>query len=159
MKTAEKTTRIKIETTRFGRLEAAPETFLSFSDGLYGFPEARKFLLIETDNAPDFRWLQSVERPDLAFLVTDPELFYPGYAELAGREHPVLRALAADYQLLAIVTVDRATRGVSVNLAAPLAVHAGDRTGCQLILAREGLGTSHDLVKDLRGLLAAGAVA
>jgi len=154
MKTIEKTRKIGIETARFGRLEADPASFISFNEGVYGFPQARNFLLIETAKAGDFRWLQSVEDPALAFLVTDPTLFYPDFRGRVDREHPLLAALADDYQLLAIVTVERPTRGVTVNLAAPLAVHATRREGRQLILAQGDLLTAHDLVKDYRALLA-----
>jgi flagellar assembly factor FliW len=141
---------MKIATVRFGQLKADPATFIQFSGGVYGFPAAKKFLLIETGNDSDFRWLQSVEDPALAFLVTDPTLFYPEFRAQVDKEHPLVAAMADDYQLLAIVTVDRPTRKVTVNLAAPLAVHIGRREGCQLILSAKGLSTSHDLVKDFK---------
>ena len=148
MITIEAGKKMKVETARFGRLEASPATFLNFNEGLYGFPEAKNFLLIDTGNDSDFRWLQSVEKPGLAFLVTDPTLFYPGFRAQVNTENPLVAAMADDYQLLAIVMVDRPTRKVSVNLAAPLAVHAGRREGCQLILSNKELSTRHDLIKD-----------
>ena len=146
----EKTQKTTIENTRFGKLEADPATFINFNEGVYGFPRAKNFLLIETGKDSDFRWLQSVEDPALAFLVTDPTLFYPDFRAAVDKEHPLVAAMADDYQLLAIVTVDRPTRKVTVNLAAPLAVHINRREGCQLILSREGLSTQHDLIKDFR---------
>lgn len=148
MITIEAGKKMKVETARFGRLEAEPATFINFNEGLYGFPGAKSFLLIDTGNESDFRWLQSVEKPDLAFLVTDPTMFYPEFRAQVNSENPLVAAMADDYQLFAIVTVDRPTRKVSVNLAAPLAVHLNRREGCQLILSNKQLGTRHDLIED-----------
>lgn len=139
-----------ITTGRFGKLKADSATFINFNEGVYGFPAAKNFILIETGQDSDFRWLQSVEDPELAFLVTDPTLFYPEFRAQVDKENPLVAAMADDYQLLAIVTVERATRGVTVNLAAPLAVHTNRREGCQLILSGKGLSTRHDLIKDFR---------
>lgn len=148
--TTMETKHMTIATDRFGQLKADPAAFINFSKSVYGFPNAKNFLLIETAQDSDFRWLQSVEDPALAFLVTDPALFYPDFRSSVDKEHPLLAAMADDYQLLAIVTVDRPTRNVTVNLAAPLAVHIRRREGFQLILSRKGLGTRHDLIKDFR---------
>lgn len=150
MKTIETARKTTVETTRFGRLEAEPSTFINFNEGVYGFPGAKNFLLIETGKGSDFRWLQSASEPGLAFLVTDPTLFYPAFRDSVKKDHPLVGAMADDYQLLAIVTVDRPARKVTVNLAAPLAVHVGRREGCQLILSGKGLSTGHDLIGDFR---------
>lgn len=149
--------KMQIATAKFGKLEADPATFISFNDGVYGFPKSRRFVLIETGDARDFRWLQSVEEPELAFLVTDPTLFYPQYRASVDAEQPLVAAMGDDYQLLAIVAVDRATRRISVNLAAPLAVHVPRREGRQLILHDRELRTDHDLLSDYRALLTGAA--
>lgn len=142
---------MRIETEKFGKLEADPATFINFSAGLYGFPEARNFLLIDSNGGGDFRWLQSVELPALAFLVTDPGLFYPEYRQAAERADDLLLSAPDDHLVLATVTVNRATRGISVNLAAPVIINEPRREGRQIILSQEqGYGTDHDLIRDLK---------
>lgn len=149
MKTMEKAC-VTIATARFGELKADPAAFINFNEGVYGFPRAKKFLLIETGQDSDFHWLQCADDPALTFLVTDPTLFYPDFRASVDNEHPLVAAMADDYQLLAIVTVDKPTRHVTINLAAPLAVHIKRREGCQLILSGKGLRTRHDLIKDFK---------
>lgn len=145
---------MRIKTERFGELEADPSTFIKFGAGLYGFPEARNFLMIETSDGNEFRWLQCVEKPSLAFLVTDPTLYYPDYPAALAAEHPLIGAAQQEYQVLSVVTVERSPRRVTVNLAAPITVNVPRREGAQIILARGGYGTDHDLVKDLGRCLA-----
>lgn len=141
---------MRIETEKFGKLEADPATFVNFSAGIYGFPAVRNFLLIDTSGG-DFRWMQSVEDPALAFLVTDPGLFYPDYRHAVERQDKLALASPDDHLTLCMVTVERATRRVSINLAAPLLVSESRREGRQIILPQEeGYGTCHDLIGDLR---------
>jgi len=142
---------MRIETEKFGKLEADPETFIRFNAGLYGFPDVRDFLLIEPPNGGDFHWLQCVERPELAFLVTDPGLFYPEYRQKAERSDRLLLSAPDEHVVLALVTVNRDTRGISVNLAAPLVINEPRREGRQIIFTQEeGYTTDHDLIKDLK---------
>ncbi len=58
-----------IQTRRFGPLEVDDGRILSFKDGLLGFPQHRRFALIQTSPDPVFFWMQSVDDPTLAFVV------------------------------------------------------------------------------------------
>src|SRR3989442_4459509 len=71
--------RMDIATTRFGRLEVNEERIISFPNGLLGFPDHKRFALIQTGEENYFFWLQSVDEPNLAFVVTDPAIFFKGY--------------------------------------------------------------------------------
>jgi len=68
-----------IETTRFGRMPVDEERILTFPRGLLGFPDHRRFALIQTGNENYFFWLQSIDEPSLAFVVTDPSIFFKDY--------------------------------------------------------------------------------
>src|SRR3954466_14478986 len=70
---------MEIESTRFGRLSVDDERVISFPKGLLGFPDHRRFALIQTGEENYFFWLQSVDEPNLAFVVTDPTIFFKGY--------------------------------------------------------------------------------
>jgi len=68
-----------IATTRFGRLEVNEERIISFPKGLLGFPQYQRYALIQTGEENYFFWLQSVDEPTLAFVVTDPAIFFKDY--------------------------------------------------------------------------------
>ena len=63
---------MKVRTSRFGEVEIDPSRLLVFPHGLLGFARFRTFALLQPDDRGVFYWLQSVEDPELAFVVTDP---------------------------------------------------------------------------------------
>jgi flagellar assembly factor FliW len=68
-----------IDSTRFGRIEVAPDSAIVFPHGLAGL-DSRTFTLIA--RAPDeaFVWLHSLEDPALALPLADPRRFFSGFA-------------------------------------------------------------------------------
>ena len=65
----------------------------TFPRGLLGFPDHTRFALIQTGEENYFFWLQSVDEPNLAFVVTDPSIFFKDY------EVPVREETQADLKL------------------------------------------------------------
>src|SRR6185436_20037092 len=55
------------------------ETVIQFDEGLIGFSDCKHFVLMENDEIAPFRRLQSVDRPDIGFLVIDPSLIVADY--------------------------------------------------------------------------------
>src|SRR4051812_27520296 len=64
--------RMEIVTTRFGTLNVEDERVIDFPKGLLGFPDRTRYALIQTGEENYFFWLQCVDEPNLAFVVTDP---------------------------------------------------------------------------------------
>ena len=69
---------MNVMTTRFGAVEIDDDRIIEMPDGMIGFAEQR-FILLSPDNNGRFFWFQSVDNPALAFVVTDPTAFVPGY--------------------------------------------------------------------------------
>ncbi len=124
--------RVKIETQRFGTLDADPGEILHF-EGLPGFPEAQRFLLREHDTSSVFGWLICADQ-ELAFVVTDPTQFFPAYQpELA--PHHLSAVGVTDHASLDLLCIADVRDGaIHLNLAAPLLIHSETRRGAQVIL-------------------------
>ncbi len=124
-------------TARFGEIPVPEVGVIRFSDGLPGFPEARRFLLLETGEEQVFYWLQSLDDPALAFVVMDPALLVPDYMgrlTLPEWDREFFAPVApADLSAMVIVTFGE--EGATANLLAPLLVREADRLGRQVILA------------------------
>lgn len=137
---------ISIEHQRFGRLEV-PEADVLHFDGLPGFPDARRFALLRHDRESTFLWLVSLDRSDLSFVVTDPRQFFPDYAPKLGATD--LASVAAEevgqVEIFSIATIRDGA--ATLNLAAPLLVHAARGRGVQLILDQGGHSTRQALPK------------
>lgn len=57
----------QVVTSRFGLLEIDPELALTFPDGLIGFENCRRYIVVRHQDNSAFRWLQSLDEPAVAF--------------------------------------------------------------------------------------------
>ncbi len=125
-----------LDTTRFGRIEVPPDSVLECPRGLIGFPGHRRFALLRRPHDYPLAWLQSLDDPELAFVVMDPRYFRPQYRPPVRAE--VLQLLGAsdedDLEFLAFVVVPRQPERMSANLRAPLVVCRQTRRAIQVIL-------------------------
>lgn len=120
---------------------SAPEQTLEFTDGIPGFPAARRFVL--TDLADEggadvpFQVLQSLDDPDLSMVVAVPWPFFPDYApeiEEADRTDLDLQA-PEDAVLFCAVSMDPDGAAFYLNLLGPFVVNARTHQGRQVVLA------------------------
>jgi flagellar assembly factor FliW len=138
---------MQIETTRFGTIEIDEGKSIEFPEGLVGFPDARRFVLLEHAPQSPFHWLQSMDEPDLAFVVVDPLLIDPQYADAVPVEAwNDLGPAGVEPLLLALVTIDRHEGRVTVNLVGPLVIHPETRKGRQLVLDESSYSIQHDIM-------------
>ncbi|MCG3127640.1 MAG: Flagellar assembly factor FliW [Phycisphaerae bacterium] len=136
-----------VETSRFGSVEIDGDRVITFADGILGFPQHRRFALLQTGTDPVFFWLQSVDDPSLAFVVCDPLAFVPDYSVPVRREDVEelrLRDLA-DSQVLVIV--NKSDGHLTANLQGPLVIGANSLIGRQMVLSDKRFGTRHRLLK------------
>jgi flagellar assembly factor FliW len=70
---------VKVNTTRFGTLTLEEEKIIDMPAGMLGFPDKRRFVILTHQDDSPFFWYQSVDDPDLAFVITSPVLFHPEY--------------------------------------------------------------------------------
>lgn len=145
---------MELATTRFGTIEIDDSRVVSFKKGLPGFPEAKRFVLLEHSKDSPFYWLQSLEDRDLAFVVMDPLLIDSDYCDaIPPRE---LKEIGLEdtggAAILTIVTIDRTEGRVTTNLLGPLVIHPDTGRGKQLILEARRYTTKHDVIRSLRGV-------
>lgn len=138
---------MQVRTTRFGSVEIAEDRVITFPKGLLGFSEHTRFCLLEPQEDSAFFWLQSLDDPTLAFVVTDPSFFVPEYSvpiraeQLAGLEMSRLE----DAQVFVIV--NKVESQLTGNLQGPLVVNTMTREGEQMVLAEKRWTTRHPLIK------------
>jgi flagellar assembly factor FliW len=70
---------LKIKTTRFGTISIKEEKIIEMPFGLLGFPDKKKFFILQHQENSPFFWYQSIDDPGLAFVITNPFLFIPDY--------------------------------------------------------------------------------
>jgi flagellar assembly factor FliW len=138
---------MEINSTRFGTIEVDDDRIIHFPRGLLGFPGHTRFALIQTSEENYFFWLQSVDDANLAFVVTDPSIFFKDY------EIPVRDDVREDLELSDLgasqvyVICNKAGEWLTGNLLGPLVVNSVNRRGLQVVLTEKRWGTRQPLVR------------
>jgi flagellar assembly factor FliW len=137
---------MKIETSRFGPLEVDESRLIHFPKGILGFPDQHDYALIQTAENSVFYWLQSVDRPNLAFVVCDPRLFIPDYAAPVKQDDLAQIGLADPSAAQVFVIVNKVNTMLTGNLQGPLVVNVETREAKQLVLSDRRFATRHPLM-------------
>lgn len=128
---------MKINTTRFGEIEVPEEQVFDFVDPILGYDNDRKYVLVEHDETSNFKWLQSVQTPELAFAVTSPGFFGIDYSfELPEVTQEKLEIEDADdiLALNVVVIPHENPRNSTINLLAPLIINIKNQKAAQVVL-------------------------
>lgn len=138
---------MKIISSRFGEIEVDDQRVMTFPKGLLGFPEDRRYVLIEAGEDSYFWWLQSVDKPDLSFIVTDPMLFIPTYKVPVKAEQIDQLNLDTIDDAQVLVIVNKRGETLTGNLQGPLVVNVKNCIGEQLVLSDRRFTTRVPLVE------------
>lgn len=125
-----------IETKYLGEQEITNQKLLSFPLGLPGFQEEKSFVLLDIPGNGVLQLLQSVQSPMLAFIVTNPHMFYKEYN--FSLDTPTIDTLKIneekDIVILSIMTIHEPFDQSTINLKAPIIMNAKEKIGKQVIL-------------------------
>ncbi len=136
-----------VKTTRFGVVDVDDTRLITFPAGLLGFTAYKTYALLQPDANGAFLWLQSVEAPELAFVVTDPTLWVRDYEVPIRREQMQELALESLDDAQIYVIVNRYGLSLTANVQGPLVVNAANRRGMQVVLAEKRWTTRHEIVQ------------
>jgi flagellar assembly factor FliW len=126
----------EIETTRFGKVEVRDERVFSFPRGLIGFEHLKRFALLDSAKGPSIQWLQSLDDPAVAFLISEPSTYLPSFDLRlpADASHGCLGSVdPTRLQVRTILHVDRASRSLHIHVQAPLLLDLASRRGVQVV--------------------------
>ena len=142
----------RIESTRFGPIDVNEDLMFRFPRGLPGFEHAENFVIIERDGQP-FKWLQSAEDSQLAFLIADPHYFQPHYeAEVPQGELKVLDIRFPEDLAMAVIVNVPPTQPekMTVNLRAPIIFNIRERKALQVILTSSRYPVDYAVIREWR---------
>ena len=142
-----------IDTRYFGQVDIEDSKIIHFENGLFGFEEYTDYTILydsESEERPFFSWLQSTTEKGLAFPVVNPQNVMPEYDPVV--EDALLEPLGEfgenDMVVLLLATVPEDVKQTSVNMKAPLVIHAGSRKGMQIIAENSDYKIKHYLIED-----------
>lgn len=145
---------MKLYTTRFGEIEIDENKVIKFHSGLLGFPDVKRYVVLDHMNDPDipFKWLQAVDDPDLVFVVIDPLLFCSDYnRDIDENELRELNIASLDDRcIVVIVTIPHEMpEMMTANLQGPLIVNLKTREAKQVALLGERYPLRYPVLQDI----------
>ncbi|MCI9485504.1 MAG: flagellar assembly protein FliW [Lachnospiraceae bacterium] len=129
-----------IQTDSYGEIEYEERDLITFPDGIFGFPNLKRYLLLCLTEGDDTILLMlSTEQPEIVFAIVNPLLFCPDYAPLLSEaELSFLDAEDADelsYYSICNIRGKEEYLQSTVNLKCPLVIDPVTRKGMQVILS------------------------
>lgn len=124
------------ETLQFGKLEINEEDVVCMPEGLLGFSQCKRFVILEDSAQAPFQWLQSLDNTDLSFVLVDPLIVKPDYQIQVPKEE--VRDLdlddPKDARVLVVVVVPQDVQQVTANLKGPIVINPKNRRAKQVVL-------------------------
>jgi flagellar assembly factor FliW len=132
---------MKILTNLFGEVEVDEAKVIEFVQGIIGFPELKKFMLIHDaeDESRKISWLQSIDEPEFALPVIDPLVIEEEYNPEIEDEllKPLHIVNLSDLLVMTTITVTDDITKMTANFKAPIIINASNLKAAQLIVEDE----------------------
>jgi flagellar assembly factor FliW len=129
-----------IKTFQFGTIEIEPHHIFYFENGILGFEDLREFVLIADEETLPFKWLISVENPEIGFPLLSPwhlDLMYD-----PGPDFDLEKLV-----LMVIVTLEDENKQMTANMKAPIVFDVENQKGWQIILPTDKYSTNYVIPK------------
>jgi flagellar assembly factor FliW len=126
---------MNLSTSRFGKISIAESEIITFEEGLLGFEDYHRYIVLNTDDGSPFRWLQCIDDGNLAFVIIEPLSFMFEYdLEISDSDAEFIGLTRAeDAVLYVIVSIPQNPKDMTANLQGPLVINVANRNGRQII--------------------------
>jgi flagellar assembly factor FliW len=136
---------MQITTTRFGTIDVKDESVLHINEGMFGFEHCTRYVLLE--DRPDnlIKWMQSVDDSAVAFMIINPNDFFPDYeVELTDEQAKSLGLTdPSESAMFTTITISRDEDKVTTNLVGPIVMNLRTMQAQQIILSDDKYCTKH----------------
>lgn len=136
--------------TKFGDVEINDDQILVFDNGIPGFSNLKKFIILARENDNPIHWLVSLENEFVAFPVVNPWFICVDYSlNLSQIDIQELQIESqSDLSVWGILTIPKDDPSqTTINLLAPVVINLKNRRAKQVIQEESNYSVRH-LVKD-----------
>ena len=136
---------MQVNTSRFGIQEVEESKIIVIPDGMLGFPAEKRYILLTPPKLGPFLWLQSVDNPNLAFVVVDAKEQLPDYSFSLNMEEYTFLGFGeqAEVIYLLVVTMAPDPYDITVNLQGPIVLNPERMLAKQIVLDSGSYTTRH----------------
>ncbi len=146
---------MQVQTKPYGMIDVDERQKIFFPFGILGFENLREYVLLDAVQQP-FYWLQSLEVPEIAFVLINPVVFRPDYSldvmESDLEEIDIERNNGDNILIFAIVTIPENHSKMTANLQGPIIINREKRIGRQSVSTNEKWKVRHFILDELASL-------
>ena len=131
---------MKLLTTRFGTVEVPDKDVLFFSLGVLGSSEVRRYVMLDHGRNTPLKWLQAVDKPELAFPMVPATDLVEDYHITVSPDDLAALAMESTDELLAfaILTIPNgAPELTTANLKAPIVMNPTTHLARQVLVEQD----------------------
>ncbi len=149
---------MEIKTTRFGQVEINENLVIALPEGILGFEDFKRYIILDHfDKESPFKWLQSIDDPSLAFVITDPLMFVPEYKAKVSKEEirNIKLSDASKSVIVVIVNIKIDHSEITINLQGPIVINPEEKLAKQVIIRESDYSVRHVIFsKEQNGTIA-----
>ena len=134
----------KINSIHFGEMEVLPSHVFKFDEGLLGFETLKDFVLVSDEDSEPFKWLISVDEPNIGFPLLNPWLLDVNYK-------PGKNINLEEEAVFSVVTLVNEENNMTANLKAPVIIDVNKNVGRQIIIPSDKYSPSFEIVTEAKG--------
>jgi len=142
---------LKINTTRFGSITIDEKKIIGMPLGMLGFPDRKRFAILQHKKNSPFYWYQSVDDPSLAFVIISPFRFMPEY-EVDMEE--VLKEMSwnkegTNLEIYVVVNIPKGLPDkMTANLIGPILINNETLQAVQMVIPNSPYSHKFSLVRE-----------
>lgn len=129
---------MKWNNVQFGPMEYDEKHVLLFPEGVIGFEENRRFLIVHDEDSEPFRWLVSLDDEELSFPLVE---LSNSKTEFFGKYFS-----QDNVTLFAVVSIKPEIDDSTINLKSPIVIDTINGSGRQVVLEDDQLNVRTPLV-------------
>lgn len=146
---------MRVNTRPYGIIDIDERQKIYFSKGILGFENMKDYVLMDAAQQP-FYWLQSLDIPEIAFVLINPVIFQPDYNPgISAPEFEEIDLSDVDDNntlVFAIVTIPEDYQKMTANLQGPIIINREKRIGRQFISPNTEWKIHHYILEELSGV-------
>jgi len=122
---------------KIGEFEYDDSNIIIIKDGLFGFEEIQKYLLVKLESSPlseMLSWIVAEDQLDIVFPLFPISMLVENYPEVK------------DHEPFGIVKLDKQPQNITVNLKAPVYINFNNKTGYQKIIDNDNYPINYNLL-------------
>ncbi|MBC7087513.1 MAG: flagellar assembly protein FliW [Tissierellales bacterium] len=144
-----------ISTKYLGNISIEDENIINFPNGILGFENSKRFVMIDFPNNTLFKFLQDIDNENVSFILINPWDFFEDYEiDIPDKELDTIDLnpqIENTLEIYSIVTLGSSLKESTANLLAPIIINIKSKLGKQYVLTYTSYTTKHKLIAEGAG--------